>query len=219
MLAQSVTGSKWAKVTAQRRTWPFRLPIPVFAGRQTVWGAIMPHIPGPAKRFDLRVAQIQHQNTCGKHAPSRCAVSAPFENIMTSPIPPSACGERRPWTMGALPEHVELPCFALAIAPVVSVIALNAVFTYLVFPNMNAAYLAEPQYGATTLASVAGIWAIITALVVSILMAIMANWKRFKDVKDSVIKARWGPCCPFLTRHPKWGMAQSSHPFLPSWHP
>ena len=49
----------------------------------------------------------------------------------------------------ALPEDTELPIFAVAIAPVVTVIALNALFTYAIIPRMEAAYLAEPEYGAT----------------------------------------------------------------------
>src|SRR5690606_11915236 len=53
----------------------------------------------------------------------------------------------------ALAGDVALPSFALAIAPVISVIALNAVFTYWVIPGMNVDFLAEPQYGATSLPS------------------------------------------------------------------
>tara|TARA_R110002094_G_scaffold116427_2_gene112312 strand:+ start:953 stop:2338 length:1386 start_codon:yes stop_codon:yes gene_type:complete len=98
----------------------------------------------------------------------------------------------------ALSDDVQLPGFALALTPVVSVIALNAVFTYLVFPNLDAAYLAEPQYGATSLKSVAGIWAIIVALVASILMVIAANWKRFEDVKDSVNQGTMGSLLPIF---------------------
>jgi len=98
----------------------------------------------------------------------------------------------------SLPDDVALPSFTLAIAPVVSVIVLNAAFTYLVFPNMDAAYLAEPHYGATSLQSVAGIWAIILALVVSILMAVAANWSRFEDVRESINRGTTGSLLPIF---------------------
>lgn len=98
----------------------------------------------------------------------------------------------------ALPDDVELPVFALAVAPVVLVIALNAVLTYLVFPNMDASYLAEDRYGATSLKSVAGIWAIIVALLASILLVIAANWKRFENVKDSVNQGTMGSLLPIF---------------------
>lgn len=91
---------------------------------------------------------------------------------------------------------VELPAFGISIAPVVAVIALNAVFTYLVFPGMDASYLADPMYGATSLDSVAGIWAIIAALVISILLAIATNWKRFANVKDSINQGTMGSLLP-----------------------
>jgi H+/gluconate symporter-like permease len=98
----------------------------------------------------------------------------------------------------ALPDDVQLPAFALAIAPVVLVIALNAVFTYLVFPNMDASYLAEDKYGPTSLKSVSGIWAIIVALVASILFVITANWKRFENVKDSINQGTMGALLPIF---------------------
>jgi len=97
-----------------------------------------------------------------------------------------------------LSDDVQLPGFALAIAPVVSVIALNALFTYLVFPNLDAGYLAEPEYGETSLESVAGIWAIIVALVLSILLVILTSWKRFENVKDSVNQGTMGSLLPIF---------------------
>ncbi|OSP55438.1 GntP family permease [Pseudoruegeria sp. SK021] len=93
---------------------------------------------------------------------------------------------------------IQLPGFAMAIAPVISVIALNGMFTYLVFPNVDAAYLAKPEYGATTLSSVAGIWAIIVALVASILLVLVGNWARFEDVKDSINQGTMGSLLPIF---------------------
>jgi H+/gluconate symporter-like permease len=98
----------------------------------------------------------------------------------------------------ALPEDTELPPFSLAIAPVVAVIVLNALFTYVVIPNMDADYLALPEYGATTLQSVAGIWAIIVALVLSILLALALNWRRFLDVKETVNAGTMGSLLPIF---------------------
>lgn len=91
-----------------------------------------------------------------------------------------------------------LPSFGLAIAPVVAVIALNAVFTYLVFPGMDASYLADERYGATSLQSVAGIWAIIAALLISIVAVVATNWRRFADVKDSINQGTLGSLLPIF---------------------
>lgn len=97
-----------------------------------------------------------------------------------------------------LSDDIELPGFAVAILPVIAVIALNALFTYLVIPAMDTAYLAEPKYGSTAVASVAGIWAIIAALVLAILMTLGLNWSRFVDVKDSVNEGTMGSLLPIL---------------------
>ncbi|MBT9386222.1 GntP family permease [Pseudooceanicola sp. CBS1P-1] len=95
-----------------------------------------------------------------------------------------------------LPEDAKLPGFAAAITPVVAVIVLNAIFTYLIIPNMSAAYLAEPRYGATSLTKVAGIWAIIVSLSVAILLAIALNWNRFADVKETINAGTMGSLLP-----------------------
>ncbi|WP_299837963.1 GntP family permease [uncultured Paracoccus sp.] len=98
----------------------------------------------------------------------------------------------------SLSDDATLPGFALAIAPVVLVILLNASFTYLVIPNMETAYLAQPEYGATTIASVAGIWAIIVALLAAILLALALNWSRFTEVKETVNAGTMGSLLPIF---------------------
>ncbi|MFN3278488.1 MAG: GntP family permease [Paracoccus hibiscisoli] len=97
-----------------------------------------------------------------------------------------------------LPEDADLPPFALAVLPVVSVIVLNAVLTWFVFPTMTADYLAQPEYGETDLSAVAGIWAIIVSLVVSILLAIGLNWRRFTDLRESVNAGTMGSLLPIF---------------------
>ena len=98
----------------------------------------------------------------------------------------------------SLPEDADMPGFFAAILPVVAVIGLNALLTYLVFPNMSADYLADAKYGATELSRVAGIWAIIISLVVSIVLALALNWKRFADVKETVNKGTMGSLLPIF---------------------
>lgn len=98
----------------------------------------------------------------------------------------------------SLPEDADLPPFALAILPVLSVIVINAVLTWLVFPNLTAGYLALPEYGGTELAAVAGIWAIIVSLVLSILLAIALNLRRFGNLRESVNAGTMGSLLPIF---------------------
>ena len=90
------------------------------------------------------------------------------------------------------------PSFAVAVAPAVAVIVLNALLTYVVIPRMDAGYLAEPRYGETTLLAVRGVWAIIGALVLSILLALALNWRRFRDVKATVNTGTMGSLLPIF---------------------
>ena len=72
----------------------------------------------------------------------------------------------------------ELPSLMLAAMPLATVIAVNLAFTTLVISAMNTDYLAASEYGATTIDSVRGIWSIIVALVISILVMIAVNRSR-----------------------------------------
>jgi H+/gluconate symporter-like permease len=78
------------------------------------------------------------------------------------------------------------PPLMLAVLPLVTVIAINLAFTALVIPAMDNDYLAAPEYGSTTIDSVRGIWSIIAALVISIVVMITANWSRLPRLTVSL---------------------------------
>lgn len=74
----------------------------------------------------------------------------------------------------------------LAVFPLVLVITLNLVFTFLVIPRMDTDYLALPLYGETSIDQVRGIWSVIAALVLALLVLVAANWRRLGGVKRSL---------------------------------
>ena len=80
----------------------------------------------------------------------------------------------------------ELPSLMLAAMPLATVIAVNLAFTTLVIPAMNTDYLAASEYGATTIDSVRGIWSIIVALVISILVMIAVNRSRLPRLNTTL---------------------------------
>lgn len=84
----------------------------------------------------------------------------------------------------AVPDR--MPTLPLAILPIVLVILLNLLLTSWVIPSMDTDYLAQPQYGATTIDSVRGVWSIIAALTLSILVLIATNWKRLPKLTGTV---------------------------------
>uniref|UniRef100_UPI002E26A550 GntP family permease n=1 Tax=Mesorhizobium xinjiangense TaxID=2678685 RepID=UPI002E26A550 len=61
-------------------------------------------------------------------------------------------------------EPVNLPGPFVAIMPLFLVIGLNLLFTFSIIPRMDAAFLALPEFGSTTIDDVRGIWAVIAAL-------------------------------------------------------
>jgi len=78
------------------------------------------------------------------------------------------------------------PPLLLAILPIVLVIALNLVFTALVIPAMDTDYLTSPEYGATSIDSLRGVWSIICALVLSILVLVFTNLGRLSKLTGTL---------------------------------
>jgi H+/gluconate symporter-like permease len=85
-------------------------------------------------------------------------------------------------------EGENLPPFALALLPVIVVIVTNFVFIQIVIPLIDTEYLAKPLFGSTTIESVRGVWAVIVALFLAILMLIAGNWGRLTDLRASLDK-------------------------------
>lgn len=89
-----------------------------------------------------------------------------------------------------------LPHIWLAVLPLLSVIALNALFTYAVIPAMDTGYLASPQYGKVPLTAVLGVWSIIAALAFAVLLVVVLNLRRLADVRKSITEGTLGALLP-----------------------
>jgi H+/gluconate symporter-like permease len=76
--------------------------------------------------------------------------------------------------------------FAIAFAPIALVIAANLLFTFWIIPAMDTAYLARPEFGAVRLDEVLGLWAIICALAVAIVVLAALNWPCYSDFKQTL---------------------------------
>lgn len=100
--------------------------------------------------------------------------------------------------VAAVPEAVAGPSFAVAIAPIVVVIVTNYIVANFVLPAMDTSYLAEARFGATSIGSVRGIWAIIVALVVAILLLLALNRAYFTDLRRSLNEGTLGSMLPIF---------------------
>ena len=79
-----------------------------------------------------------------------------------------------------------LPSFTLAMLPVVVVIVLNYAFSNHIILAFDTGYLAEERYGATTVDSVRGIWAIICSLTIACLLLIAMCWQRLASLRRTL---------------------------------
>jgi H+/gluconate symporter-like permease len=92
-----------------------------------------------------------------------------------------------------------LPSFWVALLPILIVLVLNYAITQWVY------YTGAPGFDflkakpfETSLGAVRGIWSLVIALVVALIIAVGINWKRFGNVKESVNNGVFGSMLPIL---------------------
>jgi H+/gluconate symporter-like permease len=73
-----------------------------------------------------------------------------------------------------------------AVLPLVVVIAVNLVVSLIVLPRLDLSFLAEERWGNTSLAAVAGIWSVVSALAAAIVAVILCNWTRLPELRRSM---------------------------------
>ncbi|MDR0276186.1 MAG: GntP family permease, partial [Burkholderiaceae bacterium] len=85
-----------------------------------------------------------------------------------------------------LPAQGGQPCATAAIAPLAVVVAANFVLNIVVFPRVDASYLEQARWGATTLHAVAGVWSVSVALALGIAALVALNRQRLGQLRASV---------------------------------
>jgi len=98
----------------------------------------------------------------------------------------------------AIVDHSAKPSLLVALLPIILVILINFICTKWLLPSMDNSYLATEEFGAVPLSKVLGIWAIVIALVVSCGAMILLNWKRWKDLKESLSEGALGSLLPIF---------------------
>jgi len=80
----------------------------------------------------------------------------------------------------------EEPGVLVAALPLIIVVLVNLTMSMLVIPRLDTGFLAEPQWGGIAVASVSGIWSVIVALIVAILVLVVLNRNRLTELRASV---------------------------------
>lgn len=83
-------------------------------------------------------------------------------------------------------QSLEQPGVLVAALPLIIVVLVNLTMSMLVIPRLDTSFLYEPQWGGITIASVSGIWSVMVALIVAILVLIALNRKRLSELRASV---------------------------------
>ena len=78
------------------------------------------------------------------------------------------------------------PPVAQAALPLIVVIGVNFVMAIFVLPRLDASFLAEERWGATSLAAVGGVWAVAVALAAALLTLILVNRRRLPMLRASM---------------------------------
>jgi H+/gluconate symporter-like permease len=81
-------------------------------------------------------------------------------------------------------EH--LPHFALAVAPILIVLAVNLIMSLFVLPRWYTGFLAEPRFGETSLSAVSGVWSVVTALAVASLFLALVLRRRLPQLRKTL---------------------------------
>ena len=102
--------------------------------------------------------------------------------------------------------------WVIAFLPVVVVIAVNFALVNWIFPRMDFAYLEKEAYGSVGIDDVAGIWSIIVALLISIVLVLVlvTSWTRITDVKGAVNEGTMGSLLPIFNTASEVGYGAAS---------
>lgn len=80
----------------------------------------------------------------------------------------------------------ERPSIALAALPLVLVIVVNLLMSFVILPRLDFSFLAEPRWGGVTVAGVSGVWSVAVALIVAILATIAINRRRLPKLRETM---------------------------------
>jgi H+/gluconate symporter-like permease len=96
-------------------------------------------------------------------------------------------------------ESAGLPPVALAALPLLVVVGVNLLMAFLVLPRLEAGFLAEERWGATTLSAVGGVWSVVVALAAATLTVILTSRGRLPSLRDSMDAGANAAVLPALT--------------------
>ncbi|WP_299736214.1 GntP family permease [uncultured Roseobacter sp.] len=80
----------------------------------------------------------------------------------------------------------ELPSLWLTLLPILTVFAMNWLLAEKAFPRLDLGYLADPSWGGVVPSRVIGVWALIGALMLAILLLLALSWRRLANPRQTL---------------------------------
>jgi H+/gluconate symporter-like permease len=78
------------------------------------------------------------------------------------------------------------PSTVLAALPLLTVVVVNLLMSFAVLPRLDAGYLGQPRWGATSLSAVSGVWSVIVALTAAIVVLLGTSWRRLPSLRETM---------------------------------
>jgi H+/gluconate symporter-like permease len=78
------------------------------------------------------------------------------------------------------------PSIVLAALPLVVVVVVNSLMSFVILPRLDFSFLAEQHWGGTSISAVAGVWSVVVALAASIAAVILFNRSRLPALRQSM---------------------------------
>ena len=91
------------------------------------------------------------------------------------------------------------PPIGLAALPLLVVVIVNVLMILVILPRLDVSFLAKEEFGATSLSAVAGIWAVVTALMAAIVIVIAINWHRLPGLRETMDSGANASVLPVLS--------------------
>jgi H+/gluconate symporter-like permease len=78
------------------------------------------------------------------------------------------------------------PPIVLAMLPLVVVIGVNLLMSFVILPQLDLSFLAEERWGATSLLEVRGVWSVATALAAAVATVVVVHRSRLSALRESM---------------------------------
>jgi H+/gluconate symporter-like permease len=93
---------------------------------------------------------------------------------------------------------MQVPRVMTALLPLAVVIGGTLVFSRVVIPSLDTSYLAEPRFGSVTIDEVRGLWALIAALTLAIVLTVILHRHAWTDLKGSLNQGTMSSLLPIF---------------------